>query len=229
MIGHTSIFNTSDGDGGFFSNLANDIESDIQDAVNNFTSDVARAINIHDFYAAHILNYCEGYYEPNATVEPGHKKPHENVTSCSNRTALFHFDPTKIIEQELKPGVNLTDIKWPSQIEDGIRVLEAAGKAMFALYCIGIGFAGIGLIGAVFGLIASGRISALFNFILCIVSPLSTTLLNRSSNPMDSLHSLRSESHQPSRLQSPSRPPTSSTNTGRRLEWQHTKALDSWL
>lgn len=170
MIGHTSIFNTSDSDGDFFSDLANDIESEIQDAVNNFTSDVARAINIHDFYSAHILNYCEGYYEPNATVIPGEDTPDKNVTNCSNRTALFHFDPTKIIEQELRPGVNLSDIRWPDQIENGTRVLEAAGKAMFVLYCIGIAFTGIALIGAVVGLIASGRISALLNFFLSILA-----------------------------------------------------------
>jgi hypothetical protein len=189
MIGHTSIFNTSDGDGGFFSNIANDIESDIQGEINNLTADVARAINIHDFYSAYILDFCEGYYSPNATVEPGHSKPRKNVTSCSNKTALFHFDPTKIIQNELKPGVNLSDIKWPDQIENSIKVLEGAGKAMFVLYCMGIAFTGIALIGAIAGLIMSGRMSALLNFFLCIVSPRIQLVLGYYPNRIDSWHS----------------------------------------
>ena len=43
---------------------------------------------------------------------------------------------------------------------------------MFIFYCIGIGFAGLALIGAAWGVLANGRISAVVNFTLDIVSPL---------------------------------------------------------
>jgi SUR7/PalI family len=117
------------------------------------------------------MNYCEGYYEPNTTVTR-EEHPSENVTYCSNRTALFHFDPTAIIESELAPGVNLTTLHWPSEIEDAIRAVEVASKAMFIFYCIGIGFAGFALIGAAWGVLANGRISASVNFMLDMVSSL---------------------------------------------------------
>jgi SUR7/PalI family len=119
------------------------------------------------------MNYCEGYYEPNTTVTR-EQHPSENVTHCSNRTALFHFDPTAIIQSELAPGVNLTDLHWPSAIEDGIRAVETASKVMFIFYCIGIAFAGLALIGAAWGFLANGRISASVNFMLDLVSSLTS-------------------------------------------------------
>lgn len=139
--------------------------------MNDVASDIARAFDIHDFYTAHIMNFCEGYYEPNTTVTR-EQHPSENVTFCSNRTAFFHFDPTAIIQSELAPGVNLTDIHWPSEIEDAIRAVEITSKVMFIFYCIGIGLVGLALIGAAWGVLANGRISAFVNFTLDIVSPL---------------------------------------------------------
>ena len=164
-LGHTSLFNTSDGNGGFLSNFLNGIEGDINNLINNVTSDIAQAFDLHDFYAAHIMNFCEGYYEGNDTA--GAK---ENITHCSNRTAFFHFDPTAIIENELAPGLNLSDLHWPSEIEDAIKTVEVASKVMFVFYVIGIIFAGFAFIGAVWGVFANGRLSAFVNFVLDILA-----------------------------------------------------------
>jgi SUR7/PalI family len=122
------------------------------------------------------MDYCDGYYEPNTTVTK-QEHPSENVTHCSNRTALFHFDPTAIIESELAPGINLTDIHWPSEIEDATKSVELASKVMFIFYCIGIGFAGLAVIGAVWGVLANGRISASVNFTLDMVSSLASKVV----------------------------------------------------
>jgi hypothetical protein len=169
MLGHTSLFNSSDNNGGLLGTLEGSIENIIQGAVNDITVDIARAVNLHDFYTAHILDFCEGYYKPNASDTHASK----NVTNCSNHTALFHFNPQEIIQHELKSGVSLSDIKWPNQIEDAVKALEVAGKTMFVCYCIGIALAGLAVIGAFVGLLLSGRLSALLNFVLCIVcSPL---------------------------------------------------------
>ena len=124
------------------------------------------------------MNYCEGYYEPNTTVSRD-QHPSENVTHCSNRTALFHFNPTAIIQSELAPGLNLTDLHWPSEIEDGVKAIEAASKVMFVFYCIGIGFAGLAVIGAAVAVLANGRISALVNFLLDIVSSRSSKVVGK--------------------------------------------------
>ena len=94
----------------------------------------------------------------------------KNVTKCSNGTALFYFDPTSVIQNEMKPGINLTDLKWPSAIEDATRKVEAATKAMFIIYCVGVGTVCLAAIGAFFGVITEGRPSALVNSMLDLAS-----------------------------------------------------------
>lgn len=54
MFGELSL-NTSVTGSSFLNNLTGDIQKDINDVI----SDVAETLNIHDFYSAHILDYCE--------------------------------------------------------------------------------------------------------------------------------------------------------------------------
>ena len=137
--------------------------------MNNITSDIAAAFHLHDFYSAHIMTYCEGFYTPNTTSPAAS----ENVTYCSNRAALFHFDPQAIIESELAPGITLSDIQWPSGIEDGLRAVAAASKAMFVFYVIAIILVGLAFLAAVWGVFAAGRLSLFVNFALDILAFLS--------------------------------------------------------
>ena len=164
------------------------MDGDINNLINNATSDIAAAFNLHDFYAAHVMNYCEGYYEGNDTAGAT-----ENITHCSNRTAFFHFDPTRIIQDELAPGLNLSDLHWPSEIEDAVSTIEAASKAMFVFYVISIVFAGFAVLGAIWGVFANGRLSALVNFLLDILaflfigiaSAISTTIIVKAVNAIN--------------------------------------------
>ena len=110
----------------------------------------------------------QGYYTPTA-VSNSTSHPTKNVTSCSNHTAFFHFDPTSIIQKELKPGVNISDLQWPSAIQETIRVVELSSKAMFLFYCMGTVTAGFTLIGALIGLKASGRVYAVANVMVSSV------------------------------------------------------------
>ncbi|KAI4226802.1 MAG: hypothetical protein L6R36_002890 [Xanthoria steineri] len=157
MLGRT-ILDTSKSS----SSLLNSIENNIKGEVNDVIAGVAKALNIHDFYSAHLLNYCEGYFTPgplaNKTVDPD-----KNVTQCSNRTALFHFDPTAAIQKELKPGISLADLRWPSAIKDAVHTVEIASKAMFVLYCVGAAATGLALAGAFFGVLSDGRAAPLIN------------------------------------------------------------------
>jgi hypothetical protein len=41
--------------------------------------------------------------------------------------------------------INITDIAWPDEIQDGINALNAAFSATFIFYCIGIGAAGLAI------------------------------------------------------------------------------------
>lgn len=82
---------------------------------------------------------------------------------------MFTFDPTTILQSELKSGYNLSQLKWPSGIEDAIVAIETASKVMFVLYCIGVGFAGLALIGAFVGFVSGGKLSAALNIIMDLV------------------------------------------------------------
>ncbi|KAL2040420.1 hypothetical protein N7G274_006863 [Stereocaulon virgatum] len=168
------------------SKTLNSIGNSVQKDINKAASDVAKAINIHDFYSVHVLDFCEGYYTPSPIANTS-STPAKNVTSCSNQTALFHFDATAILQQELKKGINLTELQWPSAVQDGIRAAALASKVMFVVYCIGTTTTALSFIGALISLFALGRLSALVNlavsmfacFCLMVASATATGIINR--------------------------------------------------
>ncbi|THX68045.1 integral membrane protein-like protein [Aureobasidium pullulans] len=143
----TNVFNTTsstDSDSNIFEsiwdNVTNSIESSLNDKINSFAQD----LGLHDFYSAHLLDYCSGYYTPtdlpNATFSKSDID--QNITYCSNRTSFFRFNPTTALEQELnKTGLNITleDLHWPEAVNDGVHALRVAQKAAFLLYCIAAG------------------------------------------------------------------------------------------
>ncbi|KAF2172507.1 hypothetical protein M409DRAFT_50195 [Zasmidium cellare ATCC 36951] len=151
--------------------IIDNIGDSIQDEIEEGINDVAQDLGIHDFYSAHLMNYCEGFYVPGATPNSTVSKSqiHKNVTECSNRTAMYNFDPQQIIQKELNNSVGdgvvnlVNDLDWPEDITNGIRALQVAAKATFVLYCIAIGFIGIALILAVVSIFSDGRLSALLN------------------------------------------------------------------
>ena len=173
MLGET-VLNTSSSsgdDGGLFGALEgelNDLENDLKNELNNGIHSIAQALNIHDFYSAHLMDFCEGYYEPgplaNASVNPS-----KNVTDCSNTTSGYNFDPQAILQSQLKSGITLDDLHWPKEIEDAIQAAETAVKAMFVLYCIGVTFAGLAFLGAIFAFFTDGRIGAFVDATLSFV------------------------------------------------------------
>ena len=171
MLGRTVVSSSSSSSSP--SSILSSLEGDIKSGINKVATDIAKDLNLHDFYSWHILDYCEGYYTPSA-IENATSHPAKNVTKCSNETAFFHFDPTAVLQSELKTGINLTELKWPQAIEDAVDAVEIATNAMFVLYCIGIATAGVAVLGSVVGILAGGRLSALVNFMLAIVSCVSS-------------------------------------------------------
>ncbi|RMZ90561.1 hypothetical protein DV736_g2217, partial [Chaetothyriales sp. CBS 134916] len=165
-IGHGSAFNTSDGNDGLLSTLANDLEGDINNLLNEAADAVADALNLTDFYSVHIMNYCDGFFEPNSTARHATK----NTTFCSSKKALFHFNATKTISNSLPHNVTLSEIHWPDEIEDATTAVRVASVVMFVFYIIGIVCAGLATIGALVAVIASGRLSAGVNFLLDIIA-----------------------------------------------------------
>ena len=54
MLGRSAL-NTSKTSSSILNTIANDVHKEINDVV----ADIAKDLNIHDFYSAHILDYCE--------------------------------------------------------------------------------------------------------------------------------------------------------------------------
>lgn len=74
-----------------------------------------------------------------------------------------------MIQKELKPGVNLTDLKWPSAIQDGVHAVEGATDFMFVLYLIGATTTGVALLAALVGVRMVWRYSAIICLMLSSV------------------------------------------------------------
>ncbi|RMZ78436.1 hypothetical protein DV737_g3885, partial [Chaetothyriales sp. CBS 132003] len=165
-IGHGSAFNTSDGDDGLLSTLTNDLEADINSLLDKAADEVADALNLTDFYSVHIMNYCQGFFEPNSTARHASK----NTTFCSSKKALFHFNATETISNSLPDNISLSEIHWPDEIEDATTAVRVASIVMFVFYVIGIACAGLATISAVLAVVASGRLSAGVNFLLDIIA-----------------------------------------------------------
>lgn len=157
--GDDSESSNKGGLGGLFDKGKDALQDVGNDAIDAASSAVTDALDIKDFYSAHLMTFCEGDFKPNAK-DP---KAKEEVTACSKRKAFYNFDPTAIIESKLPKGLSLSDIKWPDQITNGVRAINVASRAMFFFYLIGIAAAGIGMIGAVFGLLAYEHKVALAN------------------------------------------------------------------
>jgi hypothetical protein len=145
----SSPTSTSSGIGSFFSNLAHnvtdEIEGELDDIIGDVADKLAKELGIKQWYSLHLMDFCEGTYAPNATE----KGADLNVTECSNQTAMYHFDLSKVLGEQLEVGplhLNLSDIDWPADIQKGLNALNVATDAMFVLYAIGIAAAGLAII-----------------------------------------------------------------------------------
>ncbi|KAF2094320.1 hypothetical protein NA57DRAFT_46908 [Rhizodiscina lignyota] len=166
---------------GILKNATNQIEGDINGELNSIASSLAQQFGLKDFYSVHILDYCEGSYVPgpvpNATLSSSHI--HRNVSSCSNHTSMFTFDPRAALAQSIQDSglgidVNetLDELNFPDQIENEIKALRVAWKAMFVLYCIGIGLSFLCLILSILGFFQpdSGRLLPAINFLMFLLA-----------------------------------------------------------
>jgi hypothetical protein len=181
-LGHFSTSNKQLTDRSLFDGIEGNITSGIngvQGIAGNVANDLAKDLGLHDFYTAHVMNYCEGFYKGNDTTRDAAM----NVTSCSKPKRMYSFDPTTIIQRELRNGVSLQDIKWPEQIEDGLKALSIVARAMFVLYTIGIAATGLTILTGLAGM-SGNRLWSAVNFSLSFVRPLSSYTLTTSNFPL---------------------------------------------
>lgn len=157
------------------STVWNLIPDSIQDDVAEVAGTVTEELGIEDFYSAHLLDYCFGQFTPaeapNATL--GMSDIDKNVTGCSNRTAMFWFNPEEILEQALNRsglGVTLDDLEWPQDIQRGLDALRIVGITSFVLYCISIALIFFALVAAIPAVFSSGRLAACLNLMVTILA-----------------------------------------------------------
>jgi hypothetical protein len=85
-----------------------------------------------------------------------------------------HFDISKQLNQELEIGplhINLSDINWPSEIQDGLNALNTALDATFVLYAIGIAAAGCAILASLVACFLHGsRLISFGNWGLATIS-----------------------------------------------------------
>lgn len=83
---------------------------------------------------------------------------------------MYSFNPRQTLQQELNEtghsNINLTDLKWPSQVDDGLHALKVASEATFVLYCIAIGFMAVAMLSALLSFSFEGRLSSFINVLI---------------------------------------------------------------
>lgn len=132
-----------------------EVSRDLNGIIGDDANKLAAELGIKQWYSMHLMDMCEGTYTPNATAS-GTKL---NVTSCTNVTTMYHFNISEQISKELKTGklhLDLSDIHWPSDIQNGLNDFAAALNALFAVYAIGIAAAGVSIITAFIALFLHG-------------------------------------------------------------------------
>jgi hypothetical protein len=170
----TNVFNTTSStssDSNIFESIWDNVTNSIESSLNTDINSFAKSLGLHDFYSAHLLDYCEGYYTPSSLPNATLSKSDigMNVTNCSNRTSFFHFDPSTALQRELNKtgtGVTLEELHWPSAVEKGIHTLRIAQKAAFLLYCIAAGLIILAIIFSLFSFFVHGRLSAFIDILL---------------------------------------------------------------
>lgn len=167
-------------------NVTTKVEDNIEEDINNALRSLAKDIGLHDFYSVHVLDYCEGFFQPNGTSR-------RNVTYCSNEKGQFSFNVTQVLQRELNAShvnVTLSQIQWPSAISDGIHDLRLAFHATAVFYYIAIIVTGLAFLASIVGVFVHGRISALLNIglaglaflTLMVASAIATSLATKATD-----------------------------------------------
>ncbi|KAI9746211.1 MAG: hypothetical protein M1818_000892 [Claussenomyces sp. TS43310] len=154
---------------GEIQNITSIIEGDLTTIENDIANKLARELGIQEWYSLHMMDMCEGSYAPNATS----KGAGFNTTECSNRTAMYHFNPTATINHELEVGglnINISDIGWSNTIQGGINDLNAALDATFVLYCIGIGASGLAILTAPVSIFLESKLITFANLAIAFLA-----------------------------------------------------------
>ncbi|KAF4629325.1 hypothetical protein G7Y89_g8826 [Cudoniella acicularis] len=166
------------------------LENDLNSLGNDVADKLARELGIKEWYSLHLMDMCEGTFTPNATAAGASKA--SNMT-CSNRTAMYHFDITTPLNNELMASplhINLTTLKFPDDIQKGLDALSTSLNATFVFYAMGIACAGTLFLTSILTiffaphiiLLANMFLSILGTFVLMLASAIITVAQNKATD-----------------------------------------------
>jgi hypothetical protein len=121
---------------------------------------VADAINLPDFYNAHMLNYCEGDLKADS----------QEVSKCTERQWFFNIDPVKKIEESLPSGVTLERLQIPDEVVTAGKAIGIVGKAMFFFFFLGSALLPVGVVTSGIMFMAFKKMMILLNVAVAGVS-----------------------------------------------------------
>ncbi|KAK7211374.1 hypothetical protein V2G26_018552 [Clonostachys chloroleuca] len=117
----------------------------LNDLIGGAVDEVADKLGISDWYSVHVMNGCEGSFQPNGTV----KSASLQTTNCSDSKAGYRLDLETIITNQLSLGpfdIKLPDLGWTDDIQANLDSLNEALLGFFVLYVLGITFCGLSIL-----------------------------------------------------------------------------------
>ncbi|KAI9656090.1 MAG: hypothetical protein M1829_000445 [Trizodia sp. TS-e1964] len=142
----------------FLSSLKANVTTLITNDINSLIGSTTHKLGLRDYYSLHLLSFCSGYdiYPANASASAP-PDPARNTTKCSAHAPGASLSASSLLAQDLAPGVTLDAIHWPRAIDDGLEALMALWSGAFALYVVGVAFAGLALLARVGAVLRGGR------------------------------------------------------------------------
>ena len=120
----------------------------------------AATLGLSDFYKVHVLDVCQGQFEPTTTAIDLNEK----VTSCSSTQAGYYFDLSAIVAEGLPPGVTLANVSWPNGITGAASSNRATSVAMFFFFVVGIAASTFSCLAGMWGIWSQRKLSSVMAF-----------------------------------------------------------------
>lgn len=151
--------------GSVASSAAGDVSGALSDIENDLADELAKKLGIKEFYSIHLVDLCDGDFEPNAT----NPDATFNVTNCTTAFDYNMLNISAMLDHELNVGplsLNLADLGFTKGIQEKLDDIPKVIKAIVSMYIIAALFIGLTFfasIGAVLLIPKSGKIIVLAN------------------------------------------------------------------
>ncbi|OTB03706.1 hypothetical protein M426DRAFT_321412 [Hypoxylon sp. CI-4A] len=170
---------------GGLSDLGDDITDELNDIANDVADKLAQELGISQWYSVHVMTACEGDFAPNAT----NPRAWYNTTNCTSQSPGVNFNLTEVLQRELDEGplqINASEIPIPDSITEAINYLNSFLLALFVLYVLSCGLAGLSFLSCIAVLALSlvrrrstlNRVTILVNVVLAALATLALALVS---------------------------------------------------